>query len=122
MQLKIYHYPKCSTSNAALSFLRSQNIEPELILYCEKGLEKQEILNLMQLLKISKPLDLIKRNGLTYRHLGLAHKNLSNDEWIEVIMQNPKLLQRPIIIYDNKAVIGKNEEIIANFLIYFKNI
>ena len=116
MKITLYHYPKCSTSNAALSFLRSQNIEPELILYCEKGLKRQEILNLMQLLKISKPLDLIKRNGLTYRYLGLAHKNLLDEELIDVIIKNPKLLQRPIIIYDNKAVIGKNEEVLENFL------
>lgn len=122
MKVQIYHYPKCSTSLFALSFLRSKNIKPEIILYCERGLRKEEILNLMELLKISKPLNLIKRNGLTYRNLGLAHKNLSNDELIEVIIQNPKLLQRPIIIYDNKAVIAKNEEIIQEFLISLSKI
>ncbi len=116
MKVQIYHYPKCSTSNAALSFLRSQNIEPEIILYCEKGLEKKEISNLIQLLSISRPMDLIKRNGLTYRYLGLAHKNLSDEELIDVIIENPKLLQRPIIIFNNKAIIGKNTEIIENFL------
>jgi arsenate reductase len=115
MKIAIYHYPKCSTSNAALAFLRLQNIDPEIVLYCDKGLTKQEILSLMQILVISKPLNLIKRNGLTYRHLGLAHKNLSDDEWIDAIIQNPKLLQRPIIICKNNAVIGKNEEVIENF-------
>ena len=116
MKIKIYHYPKCSTSNEALAFLRSQNIEPEIILYCEKGLKKEEVLNLIQLLKFENPLYLIKRNGITYRNLGLARKNLSNDELIELIMKNPKLLQRPIIIFNNKAIIGKNQEIIEDFL------
>jgi arsenate reductase len=116
MRLKIYHYPKCSTSNTALAFLKSKFVEVEVILYSEKALQKVEILNLMQLLKFEKPLNLIKRNGLTYRNLGLAHKNLSDAEWIEEIIKNPKLLQRPIIVCDNKAVIGKNVETIADFL------
>ncbi len=118
--MQIYHYPKCSTSNAALSFLKSQNIQPEVILYCEQGLKKEEILNLIQLLSLERPLNLVKRNGLTYRHLNLAKKNLSDEEWVEEIIKNPKLLQRPIIIFDNKGVIAKNEEIIKDFLISFK--
>lgn len=116
MKIKIYHYPKCSTSITALDFLRSHNIEPEIILYSEKGLKKEEIIDLMQLFKIEKPIDLIKRNGLTYRNLGLAYKNFSNDQWIDIIIKNPKLLQRPIIIYQNNAIIGKSEAIIENFL------
>jgi arsenate reductase len=120
IDIKIYHYPKCSTSSTALAFLRSQNMEPEIILYCEIGLQKTEILKLMDLLAISKPLDLIKRNGITYRNLGLAHKSLSDEELIDVIIHNPKLIQRPIIIYNNKAIIGRNTEIIQNFLSQFR--
>ena len=115
-QIIIYHYPKCSTSAAALAFLRSKNIEPEIILYCEKGLQKNEILQLMKLLNIKDFKEIIKRNGITYRNLGLAHKNLSNEEWLETIIQNPKLLQRPIIIFQSTAIIGKNTEIIDEFL------
>lgn len=116
MTIQIYHYPKCSTSCNALAYLRSKNIEPQIILYCENGLAKEEIHHLMKLLKITDFKNIIKRNGLTYRHLGLAHKNLSNEEWVETIMQNPKLLQRPIIISGSEAVIGKNSELIEEFL------
>ena len=121
MHITIYHYPKCSTSTNALAFLRSKNIEPQIILYCEAGLTQAEILHIMQLLSIKDFKDLIKRNGMTYRNLGLAHKNLSNEEWFDVIIQNPKLLQRPIIIHGNNAVIGKNSEIIELFLNNQKN-
>ena len=116
MKVTIYHYPKCSTSASALAYLKSQHIEADIVLYCEKGLQKDEIMHLMQLLGIKDCKDLVKRNGITYRNLGLAHKNLSHEGWIDVIMQNPKLLQRPIIIYKNEAIIGKNAEIIAHFL------
>ncbi len=112
----IYHYPKCSTSNAALAFLRSKNIEPKIILYCDTGLAKEEVCYLMRLLSLEKPSSLIKKNGLTYRHLGLAHKNLSDEEMLDTIIQNPKLLQRPIIICGDRAIIGKNEDTIAKML------
>jgi arsenate reductase len=116
MKIRFYHYPKCSTSNAGLAFLRSQNIEPEIVLYCDNSIAKQELKELMNLLQISKPLDIIKRNGLTYRHLGLAHKELSDDEMLDVIVQNPKLLQRPILVCGKNAVIGKNDALIESFL------
>jgi arsenate reductase len=112
----IYHYPKCSACNNAIEALRNLGVELEPILYCERGLQKQEVLKLIKLLNVSKPLDLVKRNGLTYRHLGLAHKSLSEDEWVDVIVQHPKLLQRPIIVCNNKAIIGKTKEIIDTFL------
>lgn len=116
MKITIYHYPKCSTSNKALGILKSNALNINIISYCDNGLQKDEILHLMQLLNVKTPIDIIKKNGIMYRNLGLAHKNLSNEEWINVIIQNPKLLQRPIIINDNKAIIGKDEAIINNFL------
>jgi arsenate reductase (glutaredoxin) len=116
MKIRFYHYPKCSTSNAGLTFLRSKHIEPEIVLYCDDGIKKTELKELMNLLQISKPLGIIKRNGLTYRHLGLAHKEPSDDEMLDVIVQNPKLLQRPILVCGNMAVVGKNEEVIQSFL------
>ena len=116
MKVQIYHYPKCSTSISGLSFLRSKGLDTDVILYCDKSITKDEILNLMKILGMSNPLDIIKRNGITYRNLGIAGKNLSHDELIDIIVQNPKLLQRPIIVHDKKAVIGKNSDIISQFL------
>lgn len=116
MKITIYHYPKCSTSSKALSILKSHTSNLDIILYCEKGLKKEEILNLMSLLGLKTPKDIIKRNGITYRNLGLAHKNLSEEEWIDIIIQNPKLLQRPVIIINGKAIIGKNEAIVNDLL------
>ncbi len=113
----MYHYPKCSTSQAGLSFLRSKGFNPEIILYCESGLTKEEILHLMKLLNLSHPIEIIKRRGITYRNLGLAHKTLSDEELIDIIIQNPKLLERPIVIVsDKKAVIGKTQEIISDII------
>jgi arsenate reductase len=117
MKVQIYHYPKCSTSINGLAFLRSRELNPEIILYCDKGVTKDEILNLMKMLDMLNPLDIIKRNGITYRNLGIAGKNLSHDELLDIIVQNPKLLQRPIIVIDDKkAVIGKNLDIMDKFL------
>lgn len=117
MKIQIYHYPKCSTSVNGLAFLRSKGLNPEIILYCDKGVTKDEIINLMKMLEMLNPLDIIKRNGITYRNLGIAGKKFTNDELLDIIMQNPKLLQRPIIVIDDKkAVIGKNSDIIDKFL------
>lgn len=116
MSIKIYHYPKCSTSNSALSFLKSRDLNPEVILYCENGLKEKEILDLMKILETTNPIDLIKRKGITYRNLGLAGKNFSNEEWIKILIENPKLLQRPIIILNNKGIIGPKIETIDEFL------
>jgi arsenate reductase len=116
MQITIYHYPKCSTSASALSFLKANRINPQIVLYCETGITKSEILHLMKLLNVVEFKGMVKRNGITYRNLGLAHKNLSNEEWLETIIQNPKLLQRPIIVNGNLAIVGKNIDIIKLFL------
>jgi arsenate reductase len=69
-------------------------------------------------LKISDFRDLIKKNGLTYRYLKLKDKNLSSEEMREVILENPKLLKRPIIVCEEKClgIVAAKEEIVFNFL------
>lgn len=116
--LQIYHYSKCSTSKNALQILKNKRLSPQIILYCENNylINKDEILNLIKFLKLTKPIDLVKKNGLTYKNLKLSKQNLSDEEWIDVIIKNPKLLKRPILIYKEEAIIANKEGVIEFFL------
>lgn len=117
MKVEIYHYPNCSTSKTALSFLRSKSLDLKIIDYCKNGVKREEVLKLVKLLKLSKVEELVKKRGVTYRNSGLIGKKFSDDEWVEIIVKNPKILERPIIIINSeKAIIGKNITIIEEFL------
>lgn len=112
---KIYHNPRCSKSRMALELLKSKNIDPEIILYLEKGLEIVEIQNLLDLLGKS-PRDIIRNKEKEFKEQNLGDKSLSDEDLIAVIAKTPKLLERPIVINNNKAAIGRPTENILNIL------
>ena len=119
--MKFYHYPKCSTCVSGLEKLKQEGIDPEIILYCEIGITKEEIVNLIKLLNLKTATDLIKKNGLSYRYLGLSKCTKTEEEWIETIIQNPKLLKRPIIATNNSAIIFQEKKL-EEFNNFIKNL
>jgi arsenate reductase (glutaredoxin) len=102
--LKIYHNPKCKRSREGLEFLKSISGDYIVVDYMKNGLSKAELKEI--LLKTNlKPIDIVRKQEDIFKK-ELKGKSFNNEEWINIICENPKLLQRPIVIGKNKAVVG----------------
>ena len=111
----IYHNPKCSKSRKALEIIRSKNIEPTIILYLINKLSKTEVKKLLSKLNLSIR-DILRTGEDEYKNNNLKNENLTDDKLIDFLIKFPKLLQRPIVVKDNKAVVGRPPENILNLL------
>ena len=111
----IYHNPKCSKSRKALEIIKSKNIEPTIILYLVNKLSKIEVKKLLSKLGLSIR-DILRTGEDEYKNNNLKNENLTDDKLIDFLIKFPKLLQRPIVVKDNKAVVGRPTENILNLL------
>ena len=114
-KLIIYHNPKCSKSRQTLEIIKSKNIEPTIVLYLIDKLSKEEIKNLLSKLGLSIR-EILRTGEDEYKKNNLQNKNLSDEKLIEFLIKFPKLLQRPIVIKNNKAIIARGAENIFNLL------
>lgn len=104
--LTIYHNPACSKSRETLEILEANNLNPQVIEYLVNPPSKSEIVQIVKLLGVA-PSDLLRTSESTYKDAGYNLNTMSNEEIIEAICMHPCLLQRPIVIYGDKAVIGR---------------
>lgn len=112
--LKIYHNPRCRKSRAGLDFLKQKGLEPEVIAYITSPLTEDELIKLLS--KLGKtPQEIVRTQEKHYRS-ELKGRKLSDSEWIKALLENPQLIQRPIVETDNKAVIGDPTDKIAEVL------
>ena len=111
----IYHNPKCSKSRKALEIIKSKNFEPTIILYLVNKLSKAEVKKLLSKLGLSIR-DILRTGEDEYKNNNLKNENLTDDKLIDFLIKFPKLLQRPIVVKDNKAVVGRPPENILNLL------
>ena len=101
---KIYHNPKCKKSREGLEYLKAKSIDFKVINYLVEGLNADEIKEI--LLKSNlKPLQIVRSQEDYFKNY-LKNKNFSDDEWVQIIMENPKILQRPIVVGAHKAVLA----------------
>ena len=114
-EIIIYHNSKCSKSRKALEIIRSKNIEPTIILYLKNKLSKIEVKNLLSKLGLSIR-GILRTGEDEYKKNNLKNENLSDDELIEFLIKFPKLLERPIVVKNSKAVIGRPPENILTLL------
>ena len=114
-EITIYHNPKCSKSRKALEIIKSKNIEPTIILYLTNKLSKIEVENVLSKLELSIR-DILRTEEDEYKNNNLKNENLTDDKLIDFLIKFPKLLQRPIVIKNSKAVIGRPPENILNLL------
>ncbi len=112
--IQILHNPRCNKSRCGIQFLKDKNIEFREILYLENPLTKEEIITILKKLGI-KPFDWVRKTEEIYK-TNYKGRTLSDDEWIDALVQHPKLIERPVIINGNKAVIGRPTENIASIL------
>ena len=105
---KIYHNPKCTKSREGLEFLKSKNVDFEVIEYLKNPLTESELKDLLMLLNL-KPFDIVRTQEELYK-TEYKNLNLSDAEWIKIMVQNPKLIQRPIVVKNHKAVLARPAE------------
>lgn len=112
--LKIYHNNRCSKSRAGLQYLQEKGLEPEIIEYLKTPITEKEFRVILMKLNV-QPQEIIRTQEAIYKS-DFKGKNFNNDEWIKIILENPKLLKRPIIETNHKAVWGVPVENIEEIL------
>ncbi len=115
MSVKIYHNPNCSKSRQTLELLHERNIDTDVIEYLRNPPSKQELEQLLELLKI-EPRQLLRSGENEYTELGLDNESLSRDTLIEAMVAHPKLIERPIVVSNGKAAIGRPPEKVLDIL------
>lgn len=106
MTTKIYHNPRCSKSRQTLELLNEKKIETEIIDYLNTPPNKAEIENILAGLKM-EPRELMRKGQEEYKALGLDDESLSRDDLITAMIENPILIERPIVITDKGIAIGR---------------
>ena len=114
-EVVIYHNPRCSKSREALAWLRERGIEPRVVLYMEQGLEVAEVRGLLQRLGIGAR-ELLRSSESAYRERGLADAALSETSLLRAICEEPRLLQRPLVLCGEHGVFARPAERAADVL------
>jgi arsenate reductase len=111
----LIHNPRCSKSREAANILNQLGVPFETIDYLKDGLTEKLLLQLPILLGLSFK-EMVREKEALYSELKLKDKNLSDKEWIDLLRENPILLERPIFIHNNKAIIGRPSELVKKLL------
>src|SRR5690554_5794424 len=114
-KVTLYHNPRCSKSREALALLQEKGIEPSLVLYLETPSDAATLSKLVKQLGLSRAHDLVRNKEADYAAAGLSPQS-SDSEVIAAMVRWPKLIERPIAIRANKAVIGRPPENILSLL------
>lgn len=114
MKYQLYHNPRCTKSREALALLKEKNADVEIIEYL-KNVPTTEELKLLLMKLNMKPEEIIRKGETLYKEKYKGMK-FSDEEWIETLVKNPILIERPIVIKGNKAVIGRPIEKVIELL------
>lgn len=115
MSVKIWHNPRCSKSRTTLQLLHDQGIEPEVVLYLQAPPTARELKQVLGLLGIG-PRELLRKGEAEYRDLGLSDPALSDAKLIEAMVAHPRLIERPVVVADGKAAVGRPPESVLDIL------
>ncbi|BFM06620.1 arsenate reductase (glutaredoxin) [Halioxenophilus aromaticivorans] len=113
--LTIYHNPRCSKSRNTLQLIEAAGITPEVVLYLENPLNAEEIGSLLTKLGIFAR-DLLRKGESDYKGNNLKNPELSEQQLIDFMAQYPKLIERPIVVKGDQAVLGRPPENVNRFL------
>ncbi len=115
MNVKIYHNPRCSKSRQTLEILQNKGIEPEIMEYLKDPLNITDLQDVYEALELGSALPMVRTKEAEFKEADLS-KDSSNDELLAGIAKHPKLLERPIVITDKGARIGRPPEIVEEIL------
>lgn len=112
---RIFHNPRCSKSRQTLELLQKQGIEPEIIRYLETPPTEQELDHILTLLNL-EPRQLMRTKEPEYKALGLDDPALTREQLIRAMVETPKLIERPIVLANGKAAVGRPPEKVLEIL------
>jgi arsenate reductase len=112
--MKIYHNPRCTKSRQGVAFLDEAKVEFEVVKYLENPLTEKELRNILKKLNYT-PIQLVRKTEAIWKQ-EFKGKELSDDEIIKAMIEHPKLMERPIIIKGDKAVVARPTEKITELL------
>ena len=113
--ITIWHNPRCSKSRDSFKLLEERGIEANVVKYLEDVPTKEELQSILAMLGMNSARELMRTKEAVYSELNLKDET-SEEKLIEAMVSNPKLIERPIIIKDNKAVIGRPIEKVIELL------
>lgn len=111
---KIYHNPRCSKSRQTLALLEEKGEQVEVFKYLDEVITPGELQEVIDLLGISA-FELVRKGEAIYKE-EYKDKEMTDEEWVLAMVENPKLIERPIVIKDNQAVIGRPPENVLEIL------
>ncbi len=111
----IYHNPRCSKSRAAMELLTEKSFKFDVVKYLDTPPNKEAITELLEMLGL-EPRELMRKGEQEYKDNNLADESLSRDELIDAMVKFPKLLERPIVVKNGKAAIGRPIQNIIDIL------
>ncbi|MCK0164714.1 arsenate reductase (glutaredoxin) [Marinobacter sp. S6332] len=113
--IRIFHNPRCSKSRQTLELLTERGIEPEIIRYLETPPTGQELSDILEALG-RQPRELMRTGESEFKEQGLDNPNLNRDQLIAAMVATPKLIERPIVLANGKAAVGRPPENILTIL------
>ncbi len=111
----IYHNPRCSKSRQTLALIQEKGVEPTVIEYLNAPPTPEEMDSILDLLGM-EPRELMRRKEATYKETGADDPNLDRDSLVAILTTNPILIERPIVLANGKAALGRPPENVLEIL------
>ena len=105
----LYHNPRCSKSRQTLQLLHERGLQPAVVEYLKTPPDTSTLSGLLKMLDMA-PRDLMRKGEKAYKELGLADASLSDDQLVQAMVDNPILIERPIVVTDGRAALGRPPE------------
>ena len=115
MPVTIFHNPRCSKSRQTLALIEDQGIKPSIIEYLKTPITKDKLIEILSLLGLA-PRDLMRKKEELYVEKDLNNPSLTDTDLIDIMVKNPILIERPIVLANGKAALGRPPEQVLNIL------
>jgi arsenate reductase len=113
--VEIFHNPRCSKSRQTLELLNEKGVAPEITEYLKTPPDRQQLKQILSMLDL-EPRQLMRTKEAEYKEQGLDDPSISDEELIDAMITTPKLIERPIVISNGKAAIGRPPESVLEIL------
>ena len=115
MTVTIYHNPRCSKSRQTLALIEEKGVTPKIVDYVKTPPSAAELKRVLKKLGL-KPRDILRKGEAVYAELGLDDKDLKDDALIALMVKNPILIERPIVVSGDRAALGRPPEAVLKIL------
>jgi len=112
--MKIYHNPRCSKSRQTLNIIKESGQDVDVIEYLKTPPTVEELEEVLQ--KLNLPIEYLIRTGEEIYKTEFKGKDLTDEEWIKALVEHPKMLERPIVVNEDKAILGRPPENVKKLL------